>query len=75
MDFTPQRATPTVTETTTKYDNERNPLPDSTSVTSGGVDPTAFVQQAAQDNPEAANYQAGTFYFNTLMKALGSPVG
>lgn len=65
---------PTVTATTTKYDNAGNPLPDSTSTTSGGVDPSAFVQQAAQADPEAAQYQAGTFYFNTLMKALSSPV-
>ena len=70
-----QQANPTVTETTTKYDNKGNPLPESTSTTSGGIDPSAFVQQAAQADPEAAQYQAGTFYFNTLMKALGSPVG
>lgn len=69
-----QQANPTVTQTTQKYDNQGNPLPDSTSTTSGGIDPSAFVQQAAQNDPEAAQYQAGTFYFNTLMKALSSPV-
>lgn len=71
-----ERKNPTVTTQSPRFDNEGNPIPGETNtVTGGGIDPSAFIQQAAQADPEAAEYQAGTFYFNTLMKALGSPVG
>lgn len=70
-----QRANPTITTQSPRFDNDGNLIPgEMETVTEGGLDPSAFIQQAAQDNPEAAEYQAATFYFNTLMKALDSPV-
>lgn len=70
-----QRSNPVVTQQTTKFDNQGNPLPDQSSITSGGVDAGAFVAQAAQDNPEAAEFQAATGLFPALMRALSSPLG
>lgn len=67
-----QRENPTVTTQTTRYDN---PLPDQTTTTQGGVEPGAFIEQAAQDNPEAAEFQAATGLFPSLLNALNSPLG
>lgn len=58
------KANPTVTISTA-----------SSSVTKGGVDERGFIEQQAQTNPEFANYQMGTTYFDAMLKSLSGPVG
>lgn len=70
-----QKANPQVQTSTTRFDQDGNPVDDGqTTTTSGGIDPGAFIQQQAANDPEAAQYQAGTFYFQSMMNALSSPV-
>lgn len=52
-----------------------SPVISSASGTSGGVDERGFIQQEAEMNPEFANYQMGTTYFDTMLKSLSGPVG
>ena len=59
------KAEPTVTKTSAAGN----------SVTSGGVDERGFMQQQAEANPEFANYQKATTYFDAMLSSLQGPVG
>jgi hypothetical protein len=59
------KAEPTVTKTSAAGN----------SVTSGGVDERGFIQQQAEANPEFANYQKATTYFDAMLNSLQGPVG
>jgi hypothetical protein len=43
--------------------------------TSGGIDERGFMQQQAEANPEFANYQKATTYFDAMLSTLQGPVG
>lgn len=58
------------TVTTTTYDADGNP----NSVSRGGLDVTAAIQDMVQDDDDYGTYQAATTYFNALLGALGSPL-
>jgi hypothetical protein len=45
------------------------------STTSGGIDPQQLAVDTARDNPEFANYQKATTYFDTMLSTLRGPVG
>jgi hypothetical protein len=69
-----QQMTPQVTTTTpTKFDAEGNVI-DSTTTTTGGVDPQAFFQNQMNADPEAGAHQAAAQLLPALMQALGSGV-
>lgn len=59
------KAEPTVTKTSAAGN----------SVTTGGVDERGFMQQQAEANPEFANYQKATTYFDAMLGSLQGPVG
>ena len=59
------KAEPTVTKTSAAGN----------SVTTGGVDERGFMQQQAEANPEFANYQKATTYFDAMLSSLQGPVG
>lgn len=59
------KAEPTVTKTSASGD----------SVTTGGVDERGFMQQQSEANPEFANYQKATTYFDAMLGSLQGPVG
>lgn len=64
---------PTITETITRY--KAGNVTSSDSKTRGGFDQSDLVQAAyedAQDDPEYAEYQAATLYFNSAVQALGA---
>ena len=42
---------------------------------SGGIDERGFMQQQAEANPEFANYQKATTYFDAMLSTLQGPVG
>ncbi len=42
---------------------------------SGGLDPRGFIEQQAEVNPEFANYQKATTYFDAMVNTLQGPVG
>jgi hypothetical protein len=44
-------------------------------VTSGGLDARGFIEQQAEANPEFANYQKATTYFDAMLDTLRGPVG
>lgn len=46
-----------------------------TTTTTGGIDERGFIQQQAEMNPEFANYQKATTYFDSMMNALRGPAG
>jgi hypothetical protein len=43
--------------------------------TSGGLDARGFIEQQAEANPEFANYQKATTYFDAMLSTLRGPVG
>jgi hypothetical protein len=43
--------------------------------TSGGLDARGFIEQQAEANPEFANYQKATTYFDAMLSTLQGPVG
>ena len=67
-----QQATPAVTTTTpTKWDENGNAI-ESTTTTSGGVDPDAFFAAQMRDDPEAGAHQAAAELFPALQQLLGA---
>lgn len=42
---------------------------------SGGLDARGFIEQQAEVNPEFANYQKATTYFDAMLNTLQGPVG
>ena len=70
-----ERANPTVTSSTTTYQN--GDAVSQSSTTSGGLG-SAGAQQVVEDAvsvlPERQSYQAAATYFNALLGSLGSPV-
>jgi surface antigen len=59
------KATPTVTKTSATGNT----------VTTGGVDESGFIRQQAEANPEFANYQKATTYFDAMLNTLQGSVG
>ena len=67
-----QQADPRVTTNTpTKWDQNGNAL-DSTTTTTGGVDPNSFFANRMANDPEANAHQAAADLFPALMQALGA---
>jgi hypothetical protein len=67
-----QRANPQVTTMTpTKFDQNGNAI-ESTTTTTGGVDPNSFFAQQMAADPEAGAHQAAAELFPALMQALGA---
>jgi hypothetical protein len=59
------KANPTITKTTASGN----------STTYGGIDERGLMQQQAEANPEFANYQKATTYFDAMLNTLRGPVG
>lgn len=45
------------------------------STTTGGVDEAMLAQNIAEQNPDYANYQKATTYFDSMLSALSGPMG
>lgn len=72
---TAERANPTVTSSTTTY-QDGNAVSQS-STTSGGLGASGaqqVVEDAVSELPERQSYQAASLYFNALLGSLGTPV-
>lgn len=69
-----QQSNPQVTTMTpTKWDANGNAI-ESTTTTTGGVDPNSFFAQQMAADPEAGAHQAAAELFPALMQAIGSAV-
>ncbi|HLN76527.1 MAG TPA: hypothetical protein VK204_05735, partial [Nocardioidaceae bacterium] len=67
-----QQADPKVTTTTTKYDDNGQPI-NSSSTSSGGLNAEAYISAQASADPEAGAHQAASQLFPALMQALQAP--
>lgn len=70
-----EKANPQVTVAKASFDATGAPVGTPTTTTSGGINPTAFIEEQVQDDPEAKEYQAASTYFPALMQLMGSAYG
>lgn len=73
---TAEEQNPTVATTTYRL-NPQSDTYDSSTKTTGGINPTGFLDDYSQghNQKEHGAYQAATTYMNALMQAIGAPVG
>jgi hypothetical protein len=70
-----EKAHPQVQSMTGSVDAAGNPTGTTTETDSGGIDPSAFLQQQVEANPAAKEFQAASTYFPALMQSLGAAYG
>lgn len=70
-----EKANPKVSVTSANFDASGAQTSPTTTTSSGGLDPSAFVQQQVEDDPEAKEFQAAGTYFPALMQLMGSAYG
>lgn len=65
-------ANPQISRTVTKNKTSGST---STTTTKGGIDEGQIIKSQIEENPEYANYQKATTYFDAMTRALQGPVG
>lgn len=70
-----EKNNPSVSVTNASFDSATGNQTGSTTTTSGGINPSAFLDQQVQNDPEAKEYQAASTYFPALMQLMGSAYG
>lgn len=70
-----EKANPKVSVSSANFDANGVQKGATTTTSSGGIDPGAFLQQQVEDDPEAREFQAAGTYFPALMQLMGSAYG